>query len=127
MNSIKNFPVHMTFFTTPELLEIGGLPFVSSYDKPTRNEALKYYRRVADTYQAEVAPLRDSLFRHRERWFLRNSNKDPRWGAADLLNPKSRAGNGLLRYSQLSWVFPERISRRSITITRNLIRIMEWM
>lgn len=54
VNSIKNFPVHMTFFTTPELLEIGGLPFVSSYDKPTRNEALKYYRRVADTYKLKL-------------------------------------------------------------------------
>ena len=54
VNSIKNFPVHMTFFTTPELLEIGGLPFVSSYDKPTRNEALKYYRRVADTYRLNL-------------------------------------------------------------------------
>ena len=50
VNSIQNFPVQMTFFTTPELLEIGGLPFVSSYDKPTRLEALKYYRRTADTY-----------------------------------------------------------------------------
>ena len=40
VNSIQNFPVQMTFFTTPELLEIGNLPFVSSYDKPTRLEAL---------------------------------------------------------------------------------------
>ncbi len=54
VNSITNFPVHMTFFTTPELLEIGGLPFVSSYDKPTRHEALKYYRRVADTYRLKL-------------------------------------------------------------------------
>ena len=51
VNSIFNFPVHMVFFTTPELLEIGGLPLVSPYDKPTRLEALRYYRRVVDTYQ----------------------------------------------------------------------------
>ena len=50
VNSIKNFPLQMTFFTTPELLEIGGMPFVTPYQKPTRLEALKYYRRVADTY-----------------------------------------------------------------------------
>lgn len=54
VNSIQNFPVQMTFFTTPELLEIGGLPFVSSYDKPTRLEALKYYRRAADTYRLKL-------------------------------------------------------------------------
>ncbi|MEW5979257.1 MAG: YpdA family putative bacillithiol disulfide reductase [Acidobacteriota bacterium] len=54
VNSIQNFPVQMTFFTTPELLEIGGLPMISSYEKPTRIEALKYYRRVADTYQLKI-------------------------------------------------------------------------
>jgi thioredoxin reductase (NADPH) len=50
VNSIYHFPVHMVFFTTPELLEIGGLPFVSPNEKPTRLESLRYYRRVVDTY-----------------------------------------------------------------------------
>jgi thioredoxin reductase (NADPH) len=54
VNSIYNFPTQMVFFTTPELLEIGGLPLVSPYDKPTRVEALRYYRRVADTHQLAV-------------------------------------------------------------------------
>ena len=54
VNSIQNFPLQMIFFTTPELLEIGGMPFVSPYQKPTRMEALKYYRRVADTYQIKI-------------------------------------------------------------------------
>jgi thioredoxin reductase (NADPH) len=48
VNSIFHFPPHMVFFTTPELLEIGGLPLVSPYEKPTRNEALRYYRRVVE-------------------------------------------------------------------------------
>src|SRR5689334_8466466 len=48
VNSILQFPVEMVFFTTPELLEIGGFPFVSPYEKPTRQEALRYYRRVTD-------------------------------------------------------------------------------
>src|SRR5262249_24070914 len=43
-NSIFHFPAQMVFFTTPELLEIGSLPLVSEREKPTRNEALKYYR-----------------------------------------------------------------------------------
>jgi thioredoxin reductase (NADPH) len=45
----------MVFFTTPELLEIGGLPFASPYEKPTRQEALRYYRRVADALDLAVA------------------------------------------------------------------------
>jgi thioredoxin reductase (NADPH) len=55
VNSIYRFPPQMVFFTTPELLEIGGLPFVSPYDKPTRAEALRYYRKVVDTYDLQIA------------------------------------------------------------------------
>src|SRR5262245_46531525 len=55
VNSIFRFPPQMVFFTTPELLEIGGLPFVSPYEKPTRVEALKYYRKVVDTYDLQIA------------------------------------------------------------------------
>lgn len=47
VNSIYNYPVNMTFFSTSERLEIGGIPFVSNNAKPTRNEAMEYYRRVA--------------------------------------------------------------------------------
>jgi thioredoxin reductase (NADPH) len=54
VNTILHFPTNMVFFTTPELLEIGGLPFVTPYDKPTRLEALRYYRRVADTCQLAI-------------------------------------------------------------------------
>jgi thioredoxin reductase (NADPH) len=54
VNSIFRFPPQMVFFTTPELLEIGGLPFVSPYEKPTRAEALKYYRKVVDTYDLQI-------------------------------------------------------------------------
>jgi thioredoxin reductase (NADPH) len=55
VNSIYRFPPQMVFFTTPELLEIGGLPFVSPFEKPTRTEALKYYRRVVDTFDLQIA------------------------------------------------------------------------
>jgi thioredoxin reductase (NADPH) len=54
VNSIFRFPPQMVFFTTPELLEIGGLPLVSPFDKPTRTEALRYYRRVVDTFGLHV-------------------------------------------------------------------------
>ena len=46
VNSLYNYPANMTFFSTSEKLEIGGVPFVSNNIKPTRNEALEYYRRV---------------------------------------------------------------------------------
>src|SRR5580700_362292 len=55
VNSIFRFPPQMVFFTTPELLEIGGLPFVSPFDKPTRVEALRYYRKVVDAYDLQIA------------------------------------------------------------------------
>ncbi|HUR34144.1 MAG TPA: YpdA family putative bacillithiol disulfide reductase [Vicinamibacterales bacterium] len=54
VNSIFNFPPGMTFFTTPDLLEIGRLPFVTPYEKPTRHEALRYYRRVVDAYKLQI-------------------------------------------------------------------------
>jgi thioredoxin reductase (NADPH) len=51
VNSLYNYPVNMTFFSTSERLEIGGVPFVSNNPKPTRSEALEYYRRVTkDNY-----------------------------------------------------------------------------
>ncbi|MGE5315048.1 MAG: YpdA family putative bacillithiol disulfide reductase [Acidobacteriota bacterium] len=54
VNSLQNFPHGMTFFSTPELLEIGGIPFTSAAMRPTRMEALEYYRRVADSYELEL-------------------------------------------------------------------------
>jgi bacillithiol disulfide reductase len=54
VNSLYHYPTHMTFFTTPELLEIGDIPMTSLNEKPTRTEALKYYRRVADHYKLDI-------------------------------------------------------------------------
>jgi thioredoxin reductase (NADPH) len=53
-NSIFHYPAHMTFFTTSERLEIGGIPFPSVNAKPTRGEALEYYRQVAAYYRLDV-------------------------------------------------------------------------
>lgn len=54
VNSLYNYPTNLVFFTTPELLEIGGMPMPAMNEKPTRNEALKYYRRVADHYKLDI-------------------------------------------------------------------------
>jgi thioredoxin reductase (NADPH) len=54
VNSLLHYPTEMVFFTTPELMEIGGLPFTSPNDKPSRMEALRYYRRATDTYDLDI-------------------------------------------------------------------------
>ena len=54
VNSLYNYPVNMTFFSTSERLEIGGVPFVSNNAKPTRPEALEYYRRVATSHKLNI-------------------------------------------------------------------------
>ncbi len=55
VNSIQNFPAEMSFFSTPELLEIGGLPFTSAHMRPVRAEGLEYYTRVADFYKLQCS------------------------------------------------------------------------
>lgn len=54
VNSVYHYPLSMTFFSTPEKIEIGGVPFITAGDKPTRHEALKYYRKVVQYYQLDV-------------------------------------------------------------------------
>jgi thioredoxin reductase (NADPH) len=54
VNSLFHYPANMTFFTTPELLEIGDIPFSSPHQKPTRQEALEYYRKVAEHCRLDI-------------------------------------------------------------------------
>src|SRR5260221_14228930 len=54
VNSLFHYPPNMLFFTTPELLEIGDIPFTTANQKPTREEALQYYGKVADRYKLNV-------------------------------------------------------------------------
>lgn len=54
VNSLYNYPVNMTFFSTSERLEIGGVPFVTNNNKPTRSEALEYYRRIVTTFDLNI-------------------------------------------------------------------------
>jgi thioredoxin reductase (NADPH) len=56
VHSIYMYPAYMSFFSTPELLEIGDLPFNTPNDKPTRTEALVYYRNVAKHYELSIQP-----------------------------------------------------------------------
>ena len=61
VDGIRRFPINMVFFTTPELMEIGGVPFTTPYEKPTRLEALQYYRKVTDAYQLQVSLHEEAL------------------------------------------------------------------
>ncbi len=53
-SAICQYPTHMTFFSTSERLELGGVPFISPGDKPTRRDALRYYRRVVEVFELDV-------------------------------------------------------------------------
>lgn len=55
VDAIQRFPTNMVFFTTPELMEIGGVPLTTPHDKPMRLEALQYYRKVTDAFQLNVS------------------------------------------------------------------------
>ena len=56
VSTIERYPLSMTFFSTPERIEIGDVPFISSHEKPNRHDGLIYYRRVAEHYGLEVRP-----------------------------------------------------------------------
>jgi thioredoxin reductase (NADPH) len=88
VNSIFHFPTHMVFFTTPELLEIGGLPLVTPYDKPMRLEALRYYRRVVDTYGLQISF-------HEEVVSIERETDDAE--ASDLFAVTTRTNRGVKR------------------------------
>jgi thioredoxin reductase (NADPH) len=56
VSTVERYPLGMTFFSTPERIEIGDIPFISSHEKPTRKDGLIYYRRVAEHYALDVRP-----------------------------------------------------------------------
>jgi len=59
VSSLMRYPLYMTFFSTPDKLEIGGMPFVTAAEKPTRREALTYYRKVAEYFELDVRAYHD--------------------------------------------------------------------
>jgi len=59
VSTIERYPLQMTFFSTPERIEIGGIPFIASHEKPTRADGLIYYRRVAEHFQLDIRPGED--------------------------------------------------------------------
>jgi thioredoxin reductase (NADPH) len=66
VSTIERYPLQMTFFSTPERIEIGGIPFIASHEKPTRADGLIYYRRVAEHYRLDIRPGEDVVEVRRE-------------------------------------------------------------
>src|SRR5437879_11633258 len=62
VNSIFHYPANMIFFTTPELLEIGDIPFSTANPKPNRLEALEYYRKVAERSEEHTSELQSPMY-----------------------------------------------------------------
>src|ERR671915_2369630 len=61
VSTIERYPLSMTFFSTPERIEIGGVPFIASHEKPNRRDGLIYYRRVAEHYNLDIRPGEDVI------------------------------------------------------------------
>jgi len=77
VNSIFNYPTNMTFFSTSEKLEIGDVPFVSHGDKPTRREALEYYRRVTSSWKLNLNDYETVIeIIDADKGFVVKTNKD---------------------------------------------------
>jgi thioredoxin reductase (NADPH) len=77
VNSLYNYPQNMTFFSTSEKLEIGEVPFVSNSPKPTREEALEYYRRVALKFELNINLFEsvNSLENEHDLYLIKTSKK----------------------------------------------------
>ena len=77
VNSLFHYPTNMTFFSTSDKLEIGDVPFVSHGDKPTRREALEYYRRTADAWKLNINTYEEAKEIKKEGCvFILNTNKN---------------------------------------------------
>ena len=80
VNAIVGYPLQMTFFSSPEKLELGGLPFVCRGEKPTRHEAMKYYRKVTQYFGLDVRQYEEvhDIAGEKGRFVLRTRTRDDR-------------------------------------------------
>ncbi|MFK7937417.1 MAG: YpdA family putative bacillithiol disulfide reductase [Saprospiraceae bacterium] len=79
VNSLYNFPTNMTFFSTSKKLEIGDVPFISHVDKPTRKEALEYYRRLVAAYEMPIKyyePVQEIYALNNEKGYAITTTKE---------------------------------------------------
>ena len=99
MSTIERYPLGMTFFSTPERIEIGGVPFISSHEKPTRKDGLLYYRRVAEHFEIDIRPGEEVVDVRREADGFRVEVRRPH-DCQDVLRRLGGLRHGLLRQSR---------------------------
>jgi thioredoxin reductase (NADPH) len=86
VNSVFNYPLNMTFFSTSDKLEIGDVPFISHYAKPTRDEALEYFRRVAQHWKINTRLFENvEAVTHKEDGFAVRTSKGVYHGKAVVI------------------------------------------
>ncbi len=102
-NSLFHYPANMTFFTTPELLEIGNMPFSSPNQKPTRSEALEYYRKVAEHYKLNVKQYHTVREGERAGRRVHGEEHGQVWTGDVAAGAEADCGDGVLRSAELSW------------------------
>jgi thioredoxin reductase (NADPH) len=85
VSSLLKYPLYMTFFSTAEKLEIGGVPFVTSGEKPTRREALTYYRKVAEYVDLDVRQYQEVLSVTRTPSGFELTARHPAWLKAETV------------------------------------------
>lgn len=98
VDGIQRFPTNMVFFTTPELMEIGGVPLTTPYDKPTRAEALQYYRKVTDAFKLNVVLHEEVLSVEQEDRLAGEAESDPR---LFVVETRSRLGVKRARHAKV--------------------------
>ncbi|MBL0938173.1 MAG: YpdA family putative bacillithiol disulfide reductase [Gemmatimonadaceae bacterium] len=92
VSGLASYPTYMTFFSTAERLEIGGVPFVVATEKPTRRDALAYYRAVASLYDLDVRQFENVESMRPVRMDSRAGEPDPARPARWLLSTRTRGG-----------------------------------
>ena len=89
VSAIDRYPLNMTFFSTPEKIELAGIPLTTTHDKPTRADALVYYRRLADHFQLDVRAEHEvtALSRDGDRFVadVRTRTGEERWTAHSVV------------------------------------------
>lgn len=88
VSAISRYPTHMTFFSTAEKLELGGVPFIAQGDKPNRREALRYFQRIVRTFELDVRQYEEvtSVCRVADHFTLETQRKDGGKGAYEARN-----------------------------------------
>ena len=118
-NSLYHYPVNMVFFTTPELLEIGDLPLTIASEKPTRSEALKYYRKCAEHYELDLRLGHLCGARRRRERKIQRAHAGRAGNSRAIRRQEKLPWPPVTTTFRIGWEFREKICRTVSTTTRS--------